>query len=195
MSLYLYDTALIDKFKSWTRDTDLHVYGTEETRRLFEAKLDENKDKPIKLPMVCLKRHSTTTIVNPNLTPKVIDGYTIEASISTSLQLNAIPIKLDYTLDIYSRYYQEADELSRNFLFNLLSYPTVQIILPYQGKQWKVNSYIKLNEEYEDTSGIEERLNLGQFTRFSINFSLEDAYLWDIRARDNISIETIFQEG
>lgn len=35
MSVSLYDTALLDKLKYWTEDTDIHIYSTDETKRLF----------------------------------------------------------------------------------------------------------------------------------------------------------------
>ena len=41
----------------------------------------------------------------------------------------------------------------------------------------------------EDNSDIPERLFPGQFSRMTINFTLNDAYLWDIRKRDNFEIE------
>ena len=42
-----------------------------------------------------------------------------------------------------------------------------------------------------DTSaGTSERLVPGQFTRLSYQFTVDDAYLWDIRIKDNKHIDT-----
>jgi len=32
MALYFYDTALLEKLRFWTKKTNLHVYGPDETR-------------------------------------------------------------------------------------------------------------------------------------------------------------------
>ena len=45
----------------------------------------------------------------------------------------------------------------------------------------------------EDNSEIPERLVQGQFTRLTLNLSIDDAYLWDFRVRDNyiICVDTV----
>ena len=47
MALYFYDTALINKLRYWTDKTDLHIYGPDETRRLFEVIGDTTRDSKI----------------------------------------------------------------------------------------------------------------------------------------------------
>ena len=56
MSINLYDTALVNKFKKWTTNTSVVVTAPEETRRLFEWKADSTNDKPIDLPLIALRR-------------------------------------------------------------------------------------------------------------------------------------------
>ncbi len=40
----------------------------------------------------------------------------------------------------------------------------------------------------EDNSDIPERFVLGNFTRLSLGITIPDAYLWDIRVKDTVSI-------
>ena len=51
------------------------------------------------------------------------DGATIEATLKKSKSLQAIPIRLQYQIDIFTRYREEADEYLRNFVYNILNYP------------------------------------------------------------------------
>ena len=47
MALYFYDTALLSKLRYWTDRTQLHIYGPDDTKRLFETIADETNDSPI----------------------------------------------------------------------------------------------------------------------------------------------------
>ena len=46
-----------------------------------------------------------------------------------------------------------------------------------------------MSEDVEDNSSVPERLINGQFTRFTFNITIDDAYLWDTRIRDNYEIK------
>ena len=47
---------------------------------------------------------------------------------------------------------------------------------------------IRLTTEVRDNSAVPERLIPGQFTRYTIGINIDDAYLFDVRTRDNYSI-------
>ena len=49
-------------------------------------------------------------------------------------------------------------------------------------------SNMTLVSPVEDTSSIPERLVVGQFTRYSIRFTVEDAYLFSVSVKNNLSI-------
>lgn len=44
--------------------------------------------------------------------------------------------------------------------------------------------------EVQDNSDIPERLIAGQFTRFTIGITVDDAYIWSVPIRDNLTLET-----
>ena len=56
MATRFYDDALVGKLKNWTQDTNVKIYGTSDTKRLLEVIADERGDKPIELPIICLRR-------------------------------------------------------------------------------------------------------------------------------------------
>ena len=110
MSVYLYDEAFVEKLRHWTKSTQVQVYSPDDTRRLFEVMADKGNDKPIQLPILCLRRKSGLNVINTGKRPITFDGIVLEQSETKSTQLHAIPIDVSYQLDIYTRYFKEADE-------------------------------------------------------------------------------------
>ena len=194
MSLGLYDDAIVNKLKQWTQKTDVRIYGPQNVPSVFELQADDNNDNPLKLPIIAVRRNGGYRITNPNKQPLSYDGLTYEAvakeDSNKSVQINAIPISIDYQIDVYTRYFNEADELIRNFVFNLVNYPKIVIYIPYNNIQIEHDSALLLSQDVMDNSDVPERLIRGQFTRLSLNVTITDAYLWDIRVRDNYTIDT-----
>jgi len=50
---------------------------------------------------------------------------TLDSDGDASVNLHAIPIILPYQIDIYTRYLKEADVYCRNFIYNIINYPTL----------------------------------------------------------------------
>lgn len=188
MAIRYYDEALVNKLKNWTSNTDVTITGPDETRRMFEVIADKTKDKPIKLPLICLRRGKGFEVQSTSKKPLSFDAMSLEDTKEKSLQLNAIPINIPYQLDIYTRYFAEADEYVRNFIFNIINYPKLEITLPYMGKNVIQVANIRMMGNVEDNSDIPERLVPGQFTRYTLSLYIDDAYLYDLRIRDNYSI-------
>ena len=192
MSIKLYDDALLAKLKKWTAGTHLNLTGVNESRRLFETIIDKNNDKSIQLPLIALSRSGGYTILNKNQRPLANNGVALFRNNQRSAVVNAIPIEINYQLDIYTRYLEEADEYARNFIFNIINYPKLNIQIPYEDlKVLTHDSNIRLSSDVDDNSDIPERLIPGQFTRLTIGINIDDAYLYDVRIKDNISIKEI----
>ena len=188
MSTYLYDKALVEKLKKWTDNTKVTVISPDETRNLFETIADQRNDKPISLPMMCLRKNPSYTLELAGKAPLTYSALTHEANIERSTKLMAIPIRLTYRIDIYARYYEEADEYMRNLVFNMYNYPVFTINIPYEGMGYTHNASMVIDKTIENTSSSQERLAFGQFTKLSIGFEVKDAYLLDVRTKDNLSI-------
>lgn len=188
MAVKFYDDALLRKLQKWTADTHINVTGVNDTKRLFEVILDKNNDSPIKLPLIALSRNGGYTISRKYKNPLSHNGSTILVNSQKGAKLNAIPIEITYQLDVYTRYLEEADEYARNLVFNIINYPKLQIEIPYESTGFKHDANIRLISEVEDNSDIPERLIPGQFTRFTIGINIDDAYLFDVRVKDNLSI-------
>lgn len=189
MSVKLYDDAFISKLQNWTKDTAVSITGPNESRRLFEVIADNSNDKPIKLPLIALRRVGGFSILNTGKRPLSFDGATLDANYEKASQLNGIPISIPYQLDVYTRYQNEADEYIRNLVFNIINYPKLDIVIPYNNENYTHHSNIRLAGEVEDNSDIPERLISGQFVRYSMRIDIDDAYLFDVRYRDVYSVE------
>ena len=190
MSIYLYDEALIRKLQNWTANTQINIYGPEQTSRMFEVIGDKTNDTPIKLPIIAIRRNPTINIINPNKKPTTYDGLVIPelSTENKALKLSMIPVNIGYQLDIYCRYMKEADVLMRSVVFNIINHPTLQVLIPYNNINLEHNANIRLASDVEDNSDIPERFVPGQFTRLSLNINIDDAYLWDARERDNLKV-------
>ena len=195
MGANLYDEALTAKIKNWTEKADVHIYGPNESRRLVEVLADESGDKPIKLPIISISRVGGYQILNHNKKRLTYDGMMYESTEGKSISLNAIPISINYQIDVWCRYLQEADAYMRNLLFNIINFPTLEITIPYNSKSIEIKHFsnIRIVTDVLDNSG-ENRIFSGQFSRLGIGISIDDAYLWDTRVKDNLIIDFNFDE-
>ena len=189
MSVYLYDEALVSKIKYWTEKTQIHVYGVDEIRDLFQVIADENKDKPITLPILTITRPKGYTIINSNKQPTTYNGIRVIQGQDTASMLAKIPINIQYQFDVYTRFQKEADMYMRNLVFNIINYPTLSINIPYRDINFRHNANIRITSDVMDTSNNSVKLFNGQFTRLSVTVNIDDAYLWDLRVANNLSIE------
>lgn len=192
MSSYLYDKALVEKFKKWTSSSKTQVYGPSETRRLFELIADENADAKIKLPLISISRDMGYEIINEGRTRRPLSYDGIDRSYdeeTNSMKIvNAIPISLTYQIDVYARRAEEADILMRNLIFNIVNYPAMTVSVP--DADMKHTARISLGSNtINDNSNMSERFIEGNLTVMSVIISIDDAYLWDVRQHRNAEIE------
>ena len=189
MSVRFYDEALTEKVKSWIKDPNLKVLGPQESTRLFQLRADESNDKPLSLPMIAISRDSDFEIISTAKKALTYDGGHIAADENKSELLNGIPISLSYQIDIYCKFFAEADEYVRNFIFNIINYPNLHIVIPYNNSNIVHDSTVLIQSGVSDNSSIQERLISGQFTRMTIKVVIDDAYLFSVPFMSNWKIE------
>ena len=177
MSFALYDKAVGDKISKWVVDPKLRIIYPDETKRLFQYTADEQNDI-LTLPLISISRDRNIEIKLKNRRYAERTGLTFNHTDDRADHLNHIPIILRYQIDIYTRYREEAEEYVRNFIFNIINYPTLVIQIPYHESGLEQSSFMELEDQIQDNSDIPERLVPGQFTRMTINFTLKDAQLF-----------------
>lgn len=188
MAIRFYDQALVDKIKRWTKDSNLTILTPEDVNRMLQVRLDQSNDKPVTLPLISISRAGEVDILQTQKKPMSFDGMMLEATSQKSMQLDAIPISIGYQLDIYTRYYEEGDEYLRNFIFNFINFPKLEITIPYNNSNIKHTANVRVVSPVEDNSDIPERLMPGQFTRWSIQLLIDDAYLFSVPVKNIWSI-------
>ena len=196
MSVRFYDEAITNKIKSWIKDPKLVLLKPEETSRLFQTKADQNNDKPLTLPLIAIAREPEIEILNTQRQPKSYDGMKVVAydekgkpiKFDSSFKLTAVPIKIAYQIDIYTRNLVEADEYSREFTLRLINKPTIEIEIPYNNVKLKHQSTIHMQNVIRDNSDIPERHFVTQFTKFTINIEVDDAYYFGVEDKRNFAI-------
>ena len=183
------------KLRNWTNKTSVIVTGQRKQEGFLRQKRDKRDDKPIQLPLITLRRAGDVFIDIAGKKTLTYDGLVLSATNTKSTSLNAIPIDITYQIDIYCRYYKEADEYVRNLVFNITNYPKFQINIPYEGLNLTHNANLILMPNIIDGSNVPERLIAGQFTRMALGVQVKDAYLFDVRTLDNYSIANINVDG
>lgn len=189
MSVRYYDEALVNKIKKWVRDPNLMVLKPDETTRLFSTLADVKNDKPLQLPIIAISRARDISIDSVKKQPRTFDGFTLKQNKKVSMPINVVPLTIRYQIDVYTRFIDEADEYIRNLVFNFINYPNIKIELPYNDCDIEHQSTIYLDQTITDNSDIQEHMFADQFTRFTLNITIPDAYLFSLPIVDNTTLE------
>ena len=185
MAIRYYDDVIAAKLKRWNPIADLRVLKPNEVKRLFALNAEYSGDKPLTLPCIALSRNNDLEIEANIKTPKSYAGLKLKQTEAETLLLNAIPVRPQYQIDIYTKTAEEGDEYLRQYLFKLINNPVIKIVVPYNGVEVEQIANIRVMNTVSDTSEISERLFSGQFNRWTIQFEIQDAFLYDIPYRKN----------
>lgn len=185
MAVRYYDDVLVAKIQRWLPSSSLRVLKPNETKRFFELTAEESRSESISLPCIALSRNNDIELGLSYKTPKSYAGIKLQQTPAETLLLNAIPIKVQYQMDIYTKTAEEGDEYLRQYLFKLINNPVIKIAVPYNGVNVEQIANIRILNNISDTSEIAERLFPGQFTRWTIQLEIQDAFLYDVPYRKN----------
>lgn len=185
MAIRYYDDVLAAKLKRWNPTSDLRILKPNEVKRLFALAAEDSLDKPLALPCIALSRNNDLEIVTNIKTPKSYAGLKVRQTEAETMLLNAIPVRPQYQLDIYTKTAEEGDEYLRQYLFKLINNPVIKIIVPYNGVDREQIANIRVLNTVSDTSEVSERLFPGQFNRWTIQLEIQDAFLYDVPYRKN----------
>lgn len=186
MAIRYYDDAIVQKLLKWIpENSNLRVLKPNESKRLFELMANDGNDKPLTMPFIALSRSTDIELLSNIKSLRSFSGLKIGSNENCSVQMNVIPIKAEYQLDIYTKTYEEGDEYLRNFLFKLINNPVIKITIPYNNFEITHIANIRVLSSVSDTSDISERLFNGQFTRWSIQLELQDAFLFSVPYKSN----------
>lgn len=189
MGVRYYDTAIYEKIKAWVRDERMRILKPNESMRVFQLAADLSDDTPITLPLISISRDTNVEILSTGKRAMSFDGLMVKSDGKKTNQINAIPIRLRYQIDIYTKEFEMGDEYVRNFIFNLINHPKLTVTIPYNNLNYHHDCNITLDSTVQDNSDIPQRMFAGQFTRWTISFSVDDAYMFSAPIENNVSME------
>jgi len=181
--IYLYDTAILEKFKKWFNNPKMTISG--DTKALFTSQADINEIDSFPFPLIGITRADTIGILETNKKPKSFRAqkYELTADETQINTLNAIPINLAYQVDIYTRHRVENDNILRELIFKLINNPSLEIDIPNsQEKTHRFN--MRIRDTVTDNSDIPEHLIKGEYFRTTIDLFVDDAYLFEYKGKD-----------
>lgn len=180
MSVNLYDDAIINSLREITQDSRIHISPAENVFRTI-GKLEGSEDN-INLPIISLSRPGWT-ILDSNHHMKFDGAIHLSDHDNNKVQnIQAIPIRINYLLDVWTRYRAENDMIMRELIFYYKTHPTLSITVPY-GLDYVHNFNIFFESDIEDNSDIVEHKNRGEYFRQTIGLYTDDAYLWKSSSR------------
>lgn len=194
MSVYFYDKALVEHFRTILDDDKIHILPVENAIR-FVAQL--HKDN-IKFPLISTTRLGySLRLSDRNFAAIHTGGFYKRNTDGTNMFEQIIPIRIEYQLDIFSVDQRTCDELIRELIFHITQNPTLTVEIPYCLDASHVFN-IYLDENITDNSDTVEHINKGVLFRNTLTLYTDDAYLFasskQLQGRVTPSVHTIDKE-
>ena len=174
MSVYLYDEALVERLRRISGDDRIRVISPDNAI-LFLAQFDKDKDK---LPAIIVSRTGVT--INHQLRNQVaiLRGQSSRLNEdNTASKMKNIPLRIEWNIDVYAVDRFTCDEIIRELVFYLYSYPRFSIKVPYD-IDVEQNFDVFLEPEIADNSDLIEFPNRGEFFRETLSIYTENAHMF-----------------
>lgn len=199
-SIYAYDMSIVEDLRTrFNRDqdgkpkTNNKVYITS-VDNVFNIIGDLSDDK-INMPLISLQRNGWS-LASKKPQYMIWSGYPVkedydnDGKIDKISRIQAIPITINYQLDVWTRDRITNDAIMREIIFYYTQRPTLLVKIPY-GLNYVHDFNIFFDNDIEDNSDIVEHVNRGQFFRQTVGVYTDDAYLWKSRIRKPATINAI----
>lgn len=170
---YLYDTAIVEDLRSVFSDPNIYICPPD----LVFKTIGRLNEDDIKMPMISLLRTGASILEAPHSMRFTGALSNINLEEDTYETLRAIPIRINYLFDVWTKHREENDNIIRELIFYYMTHPTLQITIPY-GVDLKHNFNIFFDSNIEDNSDIVDQPNHGEYFRQTLSVYTDDAYLW-----------------
>lgn len=173
--IHLYDDAVVNRFREILGDDSIMIVPPERAKDV-KAQLSDNDE--IKFPLITLDR--TGWSVQSNRINWSASRMGIADSISSNNKANilhAIPIRINYSLDVFTVDKVSADEIYRELIFYFLLHPTLMVNIPY-GLDTEHVFNLFFNDDIEDNSDTVSHVDNGVLYRNTSTLYTDDAHLF-----------------
>ena len=171
MSIYIYDKAIIEKFKEILGDPRISIVPFESAFRRSGVDGDD-----VTLPFVSISRQGwSLTQHTKNITAYMVGKPKTKNDIYYT---NAyLPIEIQYNIDITTRNREDNDEFCRELILYVLRHPELIAEVTYLGITQRFGFHWFLGNDVVDNSEISEFENRGQYYRSTLSMVVDEAQL------------------
>lgn len=173
--LYLYDEAIVDRFREIFQDPRISIQPPENAIRFVSQLSDDD----VKFPLLSLNRTGysiRSSDVNwAQSRTGVANRINCDGTINV---MRNIPISMEYQLDVYTVDKISNDEIYRELLFYFLKNPTLEVKIPYTVEGKHVFN-LRFRDDVVDNSDTVEHINKGVLYRNTSVWYCDDAYLFE----------------
>lgn len=190
---HLYDEAIINNLKSVTGDNRISIQPAD---RVFQNIAKKEYDK-IEFPLISIFRTGWSLLGSRSFY-MLHEGALVKIEESEEKNVDPkfyrvqnIPIRINYSMDVWTKTREENDNIIRELLFYYMTNPTMTITIPY-GLNIVHDFNIFFNDDIEDNSDVSDHFNRGEYFRQTLSFYTDDAYLWKATSRGPTIIDPDF---
>lgn len=174
MSVHLYDEALVDKLRKITEDSRIRVIPPSDTISLLAQ---VNKDQ-VEFPAIVVTRGPVNLFTETRNQVAYLKGETARINAdSTATKMKPLPMRITWTINIYAVDRYSCDEITRELVFYLMTYPRCFVDVPY-GVDLPQNFDLILDPNIEDNSDLENFNNVGEYFRETLTVYTENAHMF-----------------
>ena len=191
MSVYLYDEALVDKLQSVTKDSRIRVIPPSDAISLL-AQI--NKDQ-VEFPAIIVTRGPVSLFTVTRNQHAYLHGETVRYNEdSTATKMKPLPMRITWSINIYAVDRYSCDEITRELVFYLMTYPRCFVKVPYDIDIIQ-NFDLILDPEIEDNSDLENFSDTGEYFRETLTVYTENAHMFSsgriylTKVTDNVALD------
>lgn len=193
MSAYLYDEAIISNLREITGDGRIHITPVSRAMDVI-PRIDDDK---FTLPLITVTRTGWRILSDNNNHSARYEGDVVEIKpLNDNVRVKRvqfIPMRLEYSIDIWTRTRRENDEIVRELFWYYLVSPTLTVTVPYE-LDFEHNFNVFIEEDVEDNSDIAGQPDHGEYFRQTLRIYTDDAKLWKSTSR-GLTTLTVIPEG
>lgn len=184
---YYYDRAIVNDLRKVFNDDRIFICPPE----LVFKTIGRLNEDDIKMPMISVLRTGTSILESPHSMRFHGLLQNVDNETDTYKTVRAIPIRINYLLDVWTKHREENDNIIRELIFYYMTNPTLQVEIPY-GLDIEHNFNIFFDSNIEDNSDIVDQPNHGEYFRQTLSVYTDDAYLWRGTECENVALEPGF---
>lgn len=189
MSVYLYDNAIVNRIRTILGSNSIHIIPPE---KAFTKSLVE-EDDPI-FPGVSIYRPSySLSTLGKTMTGYRVGRQEYSETLGQIISTKSIPISINYQVDVFTRFREQNDELTKELLWFFTLYPQHKITLKYDEYEKTVEFNVFLGEDITDNSDISDFENRGQYYRTSFYLTVDAAQLFLLNPSEEPKLEVTIE--